>query len=154
MPSTVAMPRLTAGRITLAVIAVIVLLLVVYGKHLVPRTWEMSFMLRDDPVLAAYPYRFRVVNYLNGVVTLTRPYTDATGPRVFLVKINPALASLGSDDPAMRNAEQTLKEHEYRAIGLLLDQPDVDSVIWLLDQAWYTNNDVPLPADADLHTGL
>jgi hypothetical protein len=110
----------------------------------------MNSMLRDDPVLAAYPYEFRVVNYLNGVVTLTRPYTDTTGPRAFLVKTNPALASLGSDDPGMRNAEQALKEQEYRAIGLLLDQPDVDSVSWLLDQAWYTNNEVPLPAEADL----
>ena len=150
MPSTVALPRLTAGRVTLAIIALIVLLLVLYGGNLTPRVWEMNAMLRDDPVLAAYPYEFRVANFLNGTVALTRPYTDTSGPMVFLAKINPALAGLGSDNPAMRSAEQTLKEHEYRAIGLLLDQPDVDSVNWWLDQAWYARNNVPLPAEAGL----
>jgi hypothetical protein len=150
MSSTLALPRLTAGRVALAAIAVIVLLLLLYGGNLTPRVWQMNAMLRDDPVLAAYPYEFRVVNYLNGTASLTRPYTDASGPMVFLAKINPALAGLGSDDPAIRSAERTLKEHEYRAIGLLLDQPDVDSVNWWLDRAWYTRNNVPLPAEAGL----
>lgn len=150
MPSIVALPRLTAGRVTLAVIALIVLLLVLYGRNLTPRIWEMNAMLRDDPVLAAYPYNFRVVNFLNGIATLTRPYTDSSGPKAFLAKVDPTLAGLGADDPAMRSAEQALKEKEYRAIGLLLDQPDVDSVIWFLDQAWYTRNKVPLPAEAGL----
>jgi hypothetical protein len=153
MPPTVASTRFTAGRVTLAVIALIALLLIFYGRHLMPRIWEMNEMLRTDPVLASYPYEFRVVNYLNGVATITRPYTDASGPGAFLTHINPALAGLGKDDAAMRSAEQALRQQEERAISLLLDQPDVDSVNWWLDQAWYTRNKVPLPAEVSLQEG-
>lgn len=154
MSTTVAPPPLRAGRITLVVVALIALLLVLYGRHLVPRIWEMNAMLREDPVLAAYPYEFRVVNFLNGVATVTRPYTDALGPNLFLTHIEPALMGLGPDDPAIRSAEQVLKEHEYRAIQLLLDQPDVDTVNWYLDQAWYTRNKVVLPAEAAIQPRL
>jgi hypothetical protein len=154
MPTTVPPSPIKAGRITLVVIALIALLLVFYGRNLVPRIWEMNAMLREDPVLAAYPYEFRVVNFLNGIAAVTRPYTDALGPKLFLTHIQPALAGLGSDDPAMHSAEQALKEHEYRAIQLLLDQPDVDSVIWYLDQAWYTRNKVALPAELAIQPRL
>jgi hypothetical protein len=154
MPFTVALPRLTAGRVAIVVILSIVLLLALYGKPLAPRIWKLNAMLQDDPVLAAYPYEFRVVIFLNGIATLTRPYTDTSDPRVFLTHINPALAGLRLDDPAMRRAEQALKDQEDRAIGLLLDQPDVESVNWLLDQAWYNRNQVPLPAGVELGSGL
>jgi hypothetical protein len=153
MSTTVTLPRLTGGRIALVVTALIVLLLVFYGRNFVPRTWELNEMLRNDPVLAAYPYEFRVVNFLNGVATVTRPYTDAFGPETFLLQIDPALAGLGSDDPALRTAEQALQAQESRAVGLLLGQPDVQSVDWWLDQAWYTRNEVPLPGEVGNQSG-
>ena len=154
MSSTVALPRYTARRvIAAAIVALIVLLLVFYGKHLKPRIWEINEMLRSDPVLAAYPYEFRVVNFLNGIATVTRPFTDTSGPTAFLVRTNPALAGLSPDDPAMRSAAEALGQHVSHARELLLAQPDIESVDWWLDQAWFSHNKVPLPPEAELPPG-
>ncbi len=41
-------------------------------------------------------------------------------------------------------AGERLWRQEMHAIELMISQPDVDSVIWSLDRAWYHKHGIPL----------
>jgi hypothetical protein len=90
----------------------------------------------SDPIVSDYPYRFRVRGFDNGVVTLSSPRSPAFPAIKFLPIIHPELAEKAQDDPAMIAAQQGLIDHQKRAQGLMLAQPDVVSVAWELDTAW------------------
>jgi hypothetical protein len=140
------MDRLT--RTSIIISGLLLILLVVsltlnrYGAR--PRVWELNEMLRQDPVLATYPYEFRVVLFLNGVATLTSPHGNELPIEPFLKVVAPALAGQASDAVALAAAEEQFRQHEMRAIELLTAEQDVTSVVWALDRAWYHDHHIPL----------
>jgi hypothetical protein len=101
-----------------------------------PRVGELDSILAADPIVSDYPYRFRVRSFDNGVVTLSSPRSAAFPAVKFLPIIDPKLANKAQDDPAMIAAQQELIDHQKRAQGLMLAEPDVASVAWELDSAW------------------
>ncbi len=140
------MDRLTRNSIIISAI-LFVLLIVSLAAHkyeLRPRVWQLNQLLEEDPVLSGAPYQFRVVLFINGVVTLTSPHASEVPIEPFLVATDPALAGKPATDPEMLAAGQGFRETEMRAIQIMVDQPDVDSVVWSLDRAWYHKHGVPL----------
>ena len=111
-----------------------------------PRIWQLNELLKQDDMLAAYPYEFRALLFLNGIVTLKRPHDAAIPVAVALGALEPAVAGKSPDDPAMVAARDRLQRHEMRAIELMLEQPDVHSVIWSLDRAWLNGKGISLPS--------
>jgi hypothetical protein len=111
-----------------------------------PRIWQLNAVLKQDPMLAEYPYEFRALLFLNGVVTLTRPYDDDVPVTEALAAIDPTLAGKPADDPAVLAARDRLQRHEMHAIFLMLAEPDVGSIIWSLDRAWLNRRGVALPS--------
>jgi len=109
-----------------------------------PRIWQLNEVLEQDPVLAEYPYKFRALLFLNGVVTLTSPHASEVPLRPFLNRIDPSLADKPADAPEVAEAERAFRAVERHAVQVMLAQPDVNSVIWGLDRAWYHQNQVPL----------
>jgi hypothetical protein len=101
-----------------------------------PRVGELDSLLAADPIVSDYPYRFRVRGFENGIVTLSSPRSPAFPAIKFLPIIHPELVDKAQDDPAMIAAQQELIDHQKRAQGLMLAQPDVTSVAWELDAAW------------------
>ena len=95
-------------------------------------------------MLAEYPYDFKVLLFLNGVVTLTSPQASEAPLRPFLNRIDPSLADKPADAPEVVEAERRFRAIEMQAIKVMISQPDVDSVVWSLDRAWYHKNRVPL----------
>lgn len=116
------------------------------GASLKPRIWQLNQTLKQDPKLAEYPYDFRALMFLHGVVTLTRPYDDQVPVVGFLAAQDPSLAGKPADDPAVVAAAERLRDLEMHAIGLMLAQPDVNSVLWALDRARLSKLGVALPA--------
>jgi hypothetical protein len=55
----------------------------------------------------------------------------------FLGIVRPELANRREDDPAVIAAQQHLAAVQGRARDLLLAQPEVDEVQWVLDREWY-----------------
>ena len=140
------MDRLTLTSI-IASAAFLIFLIVTLTWHndeLRPRVWQLNEMLEQDPVLAEYPYDFKVLLFLNGVVTLTSPQASEAPLRLFLNRIDPSLADKPADAPEVVEAERRFRALEMQAIQVMLSQPDVESVIWSLDRAWYHKNRVPL----------
>ncbi|MGQ9660440.1 MAG: hypothetical protein ACUVQI_10240 [Thermochromatium sp.] len=140
------MDRLTLTGI-IASAAFLVFLIVTLSWHndeLRPRIWRLNEILEQDPVLAEYPYHFRALLFLNGVVTLTSPHASGVPLRTFLNRIDPLLADKPDDAPEVIAAEQRFRAVEDQAVKVMLAQPDVVSVIWSLDRAWYHDHQVPL----------
>lgn len=141
------MDRLTLSSI-IASAAFLIFLIVTLTWHndeLRPRVWQLDETLEQDPMLAEYPYDFKVLLFLNGVVTLTSPHGSQVPLRPFLNRIDPSLADKPDDAPEVVEAERRFRAIEMHAIQVMLAQPDVESVIWALDRAWYHKNRVPLP---------
>jgi hypothetical protein len=113
-----------------------------------PRIWQLNAALKQDPMLSEYPYEFRALLFLNGIVTLTRPYDADVAVTDALVAIDPTLAGKPADDPAVLAARDLLQRHEMHAIFLMLAEPDVTSVIWSLDRAWLNRRGIALTQPA------
>ncbi|MCO5761713.1 MAG: hypothetical protein NHG36_09415, partial [Chromatiaceae bacterium] len=66
-----------------------------------PRVWELNDLLAAEPVVAAYPYAFRVTKFNDGIATLSTPRSFAFPAIRFLPILEPELANLAQDDPRM-----------------------------------------------------
>ncbi|MEY6433128.1 hypothetical protein ABC977_12020 [Thioalkalicoccus limnaeus] len=141
------MKRKTLNRLILIACFVIPLAViwVAWGGGLMPRVWQLNQMIKQDPVLAEYPYRFRAVLLASGVATLTRPHDGQVPAILFLEHVEPELATKSPNDPAILAAHDRLREHENRAARVALMHPEVDSVEWVLDRAWFHREKIPIP---------
>ena len=141
------MDRLTLSSI-IASAAFLVFLIVTLTWHndeLRPRVWQLNELLEQDPVLADYPYDFKVLLFINGVATLNSPHTSALPLRPVLNRFDPTLADKPDTAPEVVAAERRWRAIELQAIQVMLSQPDVESVVWALDRAWYHKQRLPLP---------
>jgi hypothetical protein len=111
-----------------------------------PRVGELNEVLGADQDLASYVYRFRVVDFDNGVAVLSTPRDYRVPAMRFLEVVKPGLAGKAQDDPAMRAAQQELVEHQKRAQTLIMAQPGVDRVDWRLDVRWLADHGVQVPS--------
>ena len=107
-----------------------------------PRVWEFNDLLAAEPVVAAYPYAFRVTKFNDGIATLSTPRSFAFPAIRFLPILEPELANLAQDDPRMVAAQQRLIDAQQRAMELVQSQPDVRGVRWELDIAWLADHGV------------
>ena len=141
------MDRLTLSSI-IASAAFLVFLIVTLTWHndeLRPRVWQLNELLEQDPVLADYPYDFKVLLFINGVATLSSPQTSELPLRPVLNRFDPTLADKPDTAPEVVAAERRWRAIELQAIQVMLSQPDVESVVWALDRAWYHKQRLPLP---------
>ncbi|MCG6942048.1 MAG: hypothetical protein LJE69_12455 [Thiohalocapsa sp.] len=111
-----------------------------------PRVSELNKVLEADPDLASYVYKFRVVDYDNGVAVISTPRSFDVPAMRYLEIVRPELAGKAQDDPAMIAAQQDLIKHQKRAQTLMLGQPDVERVDWRLDVRWLADHGVQVPS--------
>ncbi len=107
-----------------------------------PRVWELNDLLEAEPVVAAYPYAFRVTKFDDGIATLATPRSFNFPAIRFLPILEPELANLAQDDPRMVAAQQRLVDAQKRAMELVQAQPDVRGVRWELDIAWLADHGI------------
>jgi len=106
------------------------------------RAASLNDLLADDPLLAAYPYPFRVRAVHDGVAELYTPRSAALPAVRFLALLQPSLAASAPDDPAMVAAQQQLARVQQHAKALVEAQSDIDAVRWVDDLAWYERRGV------------
>jgi hypothetical protein len=110
-----------------------------------PRVDELNAVLEADAGLSSYLYDFRVVDYDDGVATLSTPRSFDVPAMRFLEIVKPELAGRAQNDPAMIAAQQELIEHQKLAQTLVQGQTDVDRVEWRLDVRWLADHGVTVP---------
>lgn len=107
-----------------------------------PEVWDLDAVLKKDPALASYPYRFRVVSVQDGAVTLSTPRSFEVPAYRFLAILDPSLVNKADNDPAVLAAQQHLIDHQKRAQGLMLAQPGITRVDWELDTQWLASRGI------------
>jgi hypothetical protein len=110
-----------------------------------PRVWVINDLLESDPVIAAYPYQFRLRSLENGVAAISTPRSFDVPAIQFIAIVQPGLAGLTQDDPRMIAAQQKLIDAQKRAMVLVQAQPDVKTVAWELDVRWLEDHGVHAP---------
>lgn len=111
-----------------------------------PDAWDLDSVLASDPKISSYPYRFRVVSLDNGVATLSTPRSFDIPAYRFLAIIHPNLTNKADNDPEVIAAQQDLIDHQKHAQGLILAQPQVQSVQWELDTQWLAARGISVPS--------
>jgi hypothetical protein len=147
------MDRFTRNAVIATAVLTLALILSVTSwseMRLGPRIWQLNAILAQDPTLEESPYPFKAVLFLNGIVTLTRPYDEQVSLTEALTAMDPTLSGKPADDPAVIAARDRLQGYEMYAIGLMLSQQDVRSVVWSLDRAWVNEQGIALPPPAPL----
>jgi hypothetical protein len=116
-----------------------------YFSQLDRRVGEINARLAASPVLADYPYRFRVLSLNNGVAVVTSPRSAQMGPMHFLRVLDASLNDKDVLHPDMMAAQQTLAEKQLEAERIVRAEPDVERVRWQLDERWYAEHGIFLP---------
>jgi hypothetical protein len=101
------------------------------------RIYELNKLIKNDHVLADYPYQFHVKTFSNGIAELTTPRSADIPATRFLSIIYPDLKGVSTEDLKFIMAEQKLAILQAHAKQLILSQPDVEKIRWVLDSDWY-----------------
>jgi len=128
--------------IGLGVVAGIILLAWIASWN--PRVGEIDALLEQDPLVAAYPYRFRVLSLENGVAGVSTPRSFEVPVVRFLGIIRPELRGKAQDAPELMQAQADLVEVQKRVEAIVRGQPDVKRVRWVLDRQWYADHGINL----------
>lgn len=107
-----------------------------------PAIGRLNDRLAADPLVSAYPYRFRVVALDHGVATLRSPRSAEVPAFRALGALYPDLAGLEPTDPALLEAQQRLAEVQARAAELVRTADGVNSVRWQLDTGWLSSRGI------------
>jgi hypothetical protein len=120
------------------------IVIIVWLVNLNPRVGELNNLLKDDNQLSKYPYQFKVLDLDHGVATLTSPRSAQVPAVRFLAIIFPHLDSRDTNSPDMIAAQKELANLQSKAKKLVLQQSDVNQVIWKIDQGWYLDHGIML----------
>ena len=107
-----------------------------------PAVSRLNDALLDEPELAAYPYRFRVLELSNGVASVSSPRSAAFPAYRALGILFPVLREQAPDAPAMVEAQQELARIQGIAREVVVEDPDVNRVVWTLDERWLRNHGI------------
>lgn len=124
-------------------IALLILVMVLYES---PIVWRLNGQLKDNETLAEYPYRYRVLDFRNGVATLSTPRAANFGAFRALRILYPELADEPDDSPLLYEAQREMARVQALAVEVIKSNPEVSRVAWKLDERWLYNNGI----DADL----
>lgn len=125
-------------------LASLVLSLIIFWLYSLwaPRVWELNEILEAEPLVATYPYAFRVIEFSDGVATLSTPRSFSFPVVRLLPVLYPELANLAQEDPRMVAAQQRLIDAQKRAMQLVQEHSDVREVRWVLDVGWLADHGI------------
>ena len=109
-----------------------------------PLVSSLNRRLGDDPELAAFPYRFRVLDVSNGVATIGTPRSSAVPVARVLGILYPNVAGKPETSDAYLRAQQQLARTQTRARDMILEAPQIEAVRWQLDRDWLMKHGIQL----------
>ncbi len=128
------MDRFTRNYTIILAVAALLAVVVVFYED--PEVSRLNELLSQDAEVAAYPYRFRVLEIRNGVATMTTPRSaDFPAYRALLI-LYPELANVPLDSPVLLDAQKEMARIQWIARDVVLGSSEVNRVSWTLDDAW------------------
>lgn len=134
------MDRFTRIYSTILLVFIVVVLAVIFYES--PKVGALNDALADKSELADYPYRFRVLEFDNGVATVSTPRAANFNAFRALRIIFPELANEPDDSPRLYEAQEELASVQALAAEAVRSDPDVRRVDWSLDEHWLRDNGI------------
>lgn len=132
-------------KIYIGILAAIGLaVLVAWLLSLDTRVREINDRLAQEPEIADYPFRFRVLGIDNNVAVVASPRSVDVPVMRFLGIIDPGLRNADPDSAAALAAQKALGEVQGRVRQLVAAQPGIDGVRWRVDADWFARHGVRL----------
>jgi hypothetical protein len=108
------------------------------------RAKALTKVLAEDATLASYPYPFKVLAVENGVAQMSSPRSAQLSAIQALRVIYPELKNKSAVSAEMMAAQTELASMQTHAAKLIKNQPDIQTIQWLLDRRWLENNGVTI----------
>lgn len=124
---------------TLGSIALVVLVAIFYES---PKVGALNDLLAKDTELTEYPYTFRVLDFDDGVATMSSPRAHSFNAFRALRILFPDLANEPDDSPRLYAAQEELARLQALAAETVQSDSDVNRVTWKLDERWLRNNGI------------
>lgn len=125
-------------RYLFALLFVATAILIWWASSLDSRVSHLNSILRDDSLLAEYPYRFTVISLKDGVAEMSSPRSAQVPAMKFLRIVYPELQHASAIDGRMIDAQVDLAKVQSHAGELISSQETVQSIRWSIDKKWYT----------------
>jgi len=109
-----------------------------------PQVSELNDRLAEEPEVADYPYRFRVLSLVDGVASISTPRTSAFPAQQALGILFPRLAGRVQDDPDLMQAQERLARVQKQVQEIVMAFPEVKRVRWELDRDWLVQHGAQL----------
>ncbi len=133
-------------RIYAAVLLFLVVGLAVLALYEPPEVARLNARLSADPQVAAFPYPFRVLRLEEGdTAVMSTPRSTAVPVERILGILFPESAGRSGDAPEFQAAQRRLAEVQTRARDLVLADPAVKRVRWVLDRDWLMRHGIQSP---------
>lgn len=113
-----------------------VLAFVVWLLYEDPEVAALNAILSDDPEIAAYPYRFHVRRLEGSTAVIATPRSPQVPVHRVLRILYPEVSGRSPYSREFQRAWRELAEVERKAGLRVAAQPEVDAVLWELDEGW------------------
>lgn len=125
--------------IALTAIGVLALFFIFYES---PAIGELNERLAANAEVAAYPYRFRILDLDDGVATMGTPRSPEFSAHRALMILFPELRNEPLDSEVLVAAQKEMARIQFIARDIVERSPTVERVTWKLDESWLRSNGV------------
>lgn len=115
------------------------------------RAKALNELLQQHEELSNYPYTFRVLKVEDSVAMMASPRSSQVSVLHALPLIYPQLKYRSPDDPETIKAQKELADHQAMAAELIRSQPDIETVQWQIDKAWFSQHGIDVERLCSLH---
>lgn len=116
-----------------------------------PRADELNQLLSDNPELAPYSYKYRVMQVQEDTAIMASPRSSQVSALHALSLIYPALGFKSENSPEMIKAQKEMAHYQKIAAKQIRQQSDISTIRWQIDKAWFTKHGVDVERLCDLH---
>ena len=109
------------------------------------RALNRALEAKASPSLRAYPYQFHVVETRGEVALVSTPRNFEVPAFHAIGVMYPQLDVKDANNPAFIAAEQTLGAVQAEARAIVLAEPGVKGVEWVLDRDWLRAHYIEIP---------
>lgn len=101
--------------------------------------------LSNDKILEAYPYPFRVLEFHDSSATMSTLHNQNVSLVQGLRTVFSDLQDVKEDSREMMNAQNRFASMQARAQQIILQNEQINSVKWTIDESWLRLNKYDLP---------
>ena len=107
-----------------------------------PEVGRLNDRLSQNSELSQYPYTFRVLEFRNGVATISTPRSAEFPAIRALAILYPELRDEAPDSQPMVAAQREMARIQGLARSTVVESKKVDRVVWELDETWLRNQGI------------